>query len=116
MPSAAVFSATRDTRFVPGIGAMSFPWASNQARATCAGVARTSVATAATSAQIALAWLLAQGDDIAPIPGTKRVARVEENTAADRIELSAEQIARLNNLTRAAGERHDEGNMAVIDR
>ena len=43
----------------------------------------------ATPAQIALAWLLAQGDDIAPIPGTKRVARVEENTAADRIELSA---------------------------
>ncbi len=70
----------------------------------------------ATSAQIALAWLLAQGNDIAPIPGTKRVARVEENTVADRIELSAEQIARLNNLTPAAGERHDEGNMAVIDR
>ena len=37
----------------------------------------------ATPAQIALAWLLAQGDDIAPIPGTRRVARVEENTAAD---------------------------------
>jgi aryl-alcohol dehydrogenase-like predicted oxidoreductase len=70
----------------------------------------------ATSAQIALAWLLAQGDDIAPIPGTKRVARVEENTAADGIELSADQIARLNNLTPAAGERHDEGNMAVVDR
>jgi aryl-alcohol dehydrogenase-like predicted oxidoreductase len=70
----------------------------------------------ATSAQVALAWLLAQGDDIAPIPGTKRVARVEENTAADRVELSAEQIARLNDLTPAVGERHDEGNMAVIDR
>jgi aryl-alcohol dehydrogenase-like predicted oxidoreductase len=64
----------------------------------------------------ALAWLLAQGADIAPIPGTKRVARVEENTAADRIGLSAEQIERLKNLTPAAGERHDEGNMAVIDR
>ena len=38
----------------------------------------------ATPAQVALAWLLAQGDDIAPIPGTKRVSRVEENTAADR--------------------------------
>jgi aryl-alcohol dehydrogenase-like predicted oxidoreductase len=69
-----------------------------------------------TPAQIALAWLLTQGDDIAPIPGTKRVARVEENTAADRIELSAEQVERLNNLTPAAGERHDEGNMATIDR
>ena len=70
----------------------------------------------ATPAQIALAWLLAQGDDIAPTPGTKRVARVEENTAADGIELRAHQIERLNHLTPAAGERHDEGNMAVIDR
>src|SRR5438034_1084701 len=70
----------------------------------------------ATPAQIALAWLLAQGDDIAPIPGTKRVARVEENTAADGIALSAGQIERLNNLTPAVGARHDVGNMAVIDR
>jgi aryl-alcohol dehydrogenase-like predicted oxidoreductase len=70
----------------------------------------------ATPAQIALAWLLAQGDDIAPIPGTKRVSRVGENTAADGIELSPEQIERLNNLTPATGERHEEANMAVIDR
>jgi aryl-alcohol dehydrogenase-like predicted oxidoreductase len=70
----------------------------------------------ATPAQVALAWLLAQGDDIAPIPGTKRVSRVEENTAADQLELSAEQIERLNNLTPAAGERHEEAQMAVIDR
>ena len=70
----------------------------------------------ATPAQIALAWLLAQGDDIAPIPGTRRVARVEENTAADGIELTADQLDRLNNLTPAAGERHDEANMATIDR
>ena len=70
----------------------------------------------ATPAQVALAWLLAQGDDIAPIPGTKRVGRVEENTAADRVVLSTEQIERLNDLTPAAGERHDAGNMAIIDR
>jgi len=70
----------------------------------------------ATPAQVALAWLLAQGDDIAPIPGTKRVSRVEENTAADQLELSAEQIERLNNLSPAAGERHEEAQMAVIDR
>jgi aryl-alcohol dehydrogenase-like predicted oxidoreductase len=70
----------------------------------------------ATPAQVALAWLLAQGDDIAPIPGTKRVSRVEENTAADAIELSAEQIQRLNDLTPATGERHDETNMAAVDR
>jgi aryl-alcohol dehydrogenase-like predicted oxidoreductase len=70
----------------------------------------------ATPAQIALAWLLAQGNDIAPIPGTRRVARMEENTAADGIELSDNQLERLNNLTPAAGERHDEANMAAIDR
>ncbi|MEU0051327.1 aldo/keto reductase [Streptomyces sp. NPDC006309] len=70
----------------------------------------------ATPAQTALAWLLTRGDDIAPIPGTRRVARVEENTAADGIELSAAQLDRLNNLTPAAGERHDEANMATIDR
>jgi aryl-alcohol dehydrogenase-like predicted oxidoreductase len=70
----------------------------------------------ATPAQVALAWLLAQGNDIAPIPGTKRVARVEENTAADRVELNCKQIERLNNLTPAVGERHEEGNMARIER
>jgi aryl-alcohol dehydrogenase-like predicted oxidoreductase len=69
----------------------------------------------ATPAQVALAWLLAQGEDIAPIPGTKRVARVEENTAADAIELSAEQIRRLGDLAPAAGERHDEQQMATVD-
>src|SRR4051794_6836550 len=70
----------------------------------------------ATPAQVALAWLLAQGEDVAPIPGTKRVARVEENTAADGIELSAEQLQRLNDLTPATGERHDEANMSVVER
>jgi aryl-alcohol dehydrogenase-like predicted oxidoreductase len=70
----------------------------------------------ATPAQVALAWLLAQGDDIAPIPGTKRVSRVEENTAADQLELSAEQLERLNNLTPAAGQRHEEAQMATVDR
>ena len=70
----------------------------------------------ATPAQVALAWLLAQGDYIAPIPGTRRVARVEENTAADGVELSTEQVIRLNSLTPAAGGRHNEANMARIDR
>jgi aryl-alcohol dehydrogenase-like predicted oxidoreductase len=70
----------------------------------------------ATPAQVALAWLLAQGDDIAPIPGTKRVSRVEENTAADGIELGADQIRRLDDLAPAAGERHDEANRAAVDR
>ena len=69
----------------------------------------------ASPPQTALAWILAQGDDIAPIPGTRRVARVEENTAADGIVLTADQLRRLDDLTPAAGERHDEANMATID-
>src|SRR3954469_23157837 len=60
----------------------------------------------ATPAQIALAWLLAQGADIAPIPGTRRVARVEENTVADTVALTAPQLQRLNTLTPATGARH----------
>jgi aryl-alcohol dehydrogenase-like predicted oxidoreductase len=70
----------------------------------------------ATPAQTALAWLLTRGDDIAPIPGTRRVARVEENIAADAVELSPTQLDRLNSLQPAAGERHDDANMASIDR
>ena len=70
----------------------------------------------ATPAQVAIAWLLTRGEDIAPIPGTKRVARVEENTAADAIELTAEQIAKLDNLTPPAGDHHNEAQMEMIDR
>jgi diketogulonate reductase-like aldo/keto reductase len=53
----------------------------------------------ATPAQIAPAWLLSKGDNIAPIPGTKRVERVEENIAADAIELPTAQLAALDDLT-----------------
>ncbi|MFJ5265034.1 aldo/keto reductase [Streptomyces sp. NPDC088387] len=74
------------------------------------------VEAGATAAQIALAWLLAQGGDIAPIPGSRRVARVEENSAADGIVLSAEQLRRLDALTPATGARHDEFNESTIDR
>ena len=70
----------------------------------------------ATAAQTALAWLLTRGNDIAAIPGTRRVARVEENTAADGIELTASQLERLGALEPAAGARHDEANMASVDR
>jgi aryl-alcohol dehydrogenase-like predicted oxidoreductase len=69
----------------------------------------------ATPAQVALAWLLAQGDDIAPIPGTKRVVRVEENTAADDIQLSSEHVRKLSNLTPAAGAHHNEQQMRMIE-
>ncbi len=70
----------------------------------------------ATPAQIALAWLLSQGGDIVPIPGSRRVARVEENTAADGVVLTVDQLQRLDDLTPATGARHDEVNMASIDR
>ena len=70
----------------------------------------------ATPAQTALAWILTRGDDIAPIPGTRRVARVEENTAADTVELTTDQADRLTALEPAAGERHDEANMVSIDK
>jgi len=51
-----------------------------------------------TPGQVALAWLLTKGDDIAPIPGTKRVPRVEENCGADEVALTSEQIDRLDKL------------------
>lgn len=70
----------------------------------------------ATPAQVAIAWLLAKGDDIAPIPGTRRVSRVEENIAADQVNLSAEQLAKLDSLPPAAGEHHNEQQMRMIDR
>ncbi len=70
----------------------------------------------ATPAQVALAWLLAQGDGIAPIPGTRRVSRVEENTAADNVELTPGQIGRLSNLTPAAGDRLDEAQLRLTGR
>lgn len=70
----------------------------------------------ATPAQTVLAWLLSRGEDVAPIPGTRRVSRVEENSAADAIELTPAQLHRLDDLEPAAGARHDEANMASIDR
>ena len=70
----------------------------------------------ATPAQVALAWLLAQGTDIAPIPGTRRIARVEENTRADAVVLTTDHLARLDRLTPAVGARHDDANDSTIDR
>jgi len=70
----------------------------------------------ATPAQVALAWLLAQGDDFAPIPGTKRVSRLEENVAADRVQLSAEQLDKLTQITPPAGDHHSQAQMRMLDR
>ncbi len=79
-------------------------------------VREVAVDVGATPAQVALAWLLAQGDGIAPLPGTTRVDRLEENSAADGIRLAADQIARLDDLTPASGDRHAGPDMAAIDR
>jgi aryl-alcohol dehydrogenase-like predicted oxidoreductase len=65
---------------------------------------------------VAIAWLLSQGDDIAPIPGTKRVSRLEENAAADELVLTAEQLDKLNKLTPPAGDHHNEEQMRMLDR
>ncbi|OBH13055.1 aldo/keto reductase [Mycobacterium sp. E1747] len=70
----------------------------------------------ATPAQVALAWLLAKGRDIVPIPGTKRVARLEENVGADAVQLTADQLTRLDRLTPAVGGHHAEAQMKWIDR
>ncbi|MDA0179751.1 aldo/keto reductase [Solirubrobacter phytolaccae] len=70
----------------------------------------------ATPAQVALAWLLTRGDDIAPIPGTTRVDRVEENTAAEGLLLPADHLARLNDLQPPSGDRFDEASMAALNR
>ena len=70
----------------------------------------------ATPAQVALAWLLAQGTDIAPIPGTRRIARVEENTRADAVVLTTDHLTRLDRLTPAVGARHNDANMSTVDR
>jgi len=68
-----------------------------------------------TPAQVSLAWLLAQGDDIAPIPGTKRVSRLEENVGADEVRLDPGQLDRLDRITPAAGEHHSEEQMRMIE-
>ena len=70
----------------------------------------------ATPAQVALAWLLTRGDDIVPIPGTKRVARVEENLAADTLVLTDAQLATLDALAPAEGGHHTDAQMQMIER
>jgi aryl-alcohol dehydrogenase-like predicted oxidoreductase len=59
-----------------------------------------------TPAQIALAWVLAQGPQVVPIPGTKKVSRLDENAAAAQINLSAEDFADLNALPAPTGNRY----------
>jgi aryl-alcohol dehydrogenase-like predicted oxidoreductase len=63
----------------------------------------------ATPGQLALAWVLAQGDDLAPIPGTKRIRYLEENVDAAAIELSEDDLRRIDEAAprgSAAGDRY----------
>ncbi len=67
--------------------------------------------------QLALAWLLAKGEDIAPIPGTKRVTYLEENVAAVDVTLTGEQLRVLDDaLPAPAGDRYDEAGMRSVGR
>jgi len=72
-----------------------------------------------TPAQLALAWVLAQGDDIVPIPGTKRRKYLEQNLGAINIKLSRKDLERIDQVAPknvAAGTRYPEAAMARIDR
>lgn len=82
------------------------------------GLADFAAKRAATSGQVALAWLLCKHSDVVPIPGTKRPRYVIENAAAARIELTREEIAFLDQLfdpSAVAGERYPSAGMATIE-
>jgi aryl-alcohol dehydrogenase-like predicted oxidoreductase len=67
--------------------------------------------------QLALAWVLSRGSDVVPIPGTKRVAYLEENWGATEVRLSDDELARIDaELPAAAGERYDRSGMATLNR
>jgi aryl-alcohol dehydrogenase-like predicted oxidoreductase len=71
----------------------------------------------ATPGQIALAWLLHKGNDIVPIPGTKRLKYLEENIAATQIALSEQEVAQLETTVgQSAGERYNEAGLRFISR
>ena len=70
----------------------------------------------ATPAQVALAWTLAQGEHVVPIPGTKRVRYLEENSAASDLALSASDLAELDAIPAPEGTRYPEGMMVNLNR
>lgn len=70
-----------------------------------------------TAAQLALAWVLAQGQGVVPIPGTKRRSYLEQNAAAVEVELTPEELGRIEaELPEVAGERYDEPGMSIVNR
>ena len=84
-------------------------------RALAAKVGEIAADKGITPAQLAIAWVLAQGDDLVPIPGTKRRSYLEENAAAVDVELTTEDLERINaEMPEAAGDRYDETGMATV--
>ena len=84
-------------------------------RALAAKVGEIAADKGITPAQLAIAWVLAQGDDLVPIPGTKRRSYLEENAAAVDVELTTEDLERINaEMPEAAGDRYDETGMASV--
>ncbi|MFE3247559.1 aldo/keto reductase [Streptomyces sp. NPDC059209] len=70
-----------------------------------------------TPAQLAIAWVLAQGEDLVPIPGTKRRTYLEQNAGALDVELTANDLARIDaEVPKAAGQRYDEAGMSTVNR
>jgi aryl-alcohol dehydrogenase-like predicted oxidoreductase len=91
----------------------------SQNLAAAAGLAAIAGRIGCTVAQLALAWVLAQGPDLVPIPGMRRARRVEENAGAAEITLSAADLAAIEAAVPAAkvaGARYPEGMMGMIDR
>jgi aryl-alcohol dehydrogenase-like predicted oxidoreductase len=83
-----------------------------------AHVKRLAAGKGCTPAQLALAWVLAQGDDVVPIPGTKRVKYLEDNLGAVCVTLTRDELSELDRLFppgAAAGERYAEGGMKMLD-
>lgn len=82
-------------------------------------IARFAEAKNATPAQIALAWVLAQKDWIVPIPGTTKLPRLKENIGAVNVELTADDLRELDNLTakvKVQGARYGEGSQKLVNR
>lgn len=116
-------AVTATTEFAPGDIRSTIPRFTGENRSTNQAlvehVTRLAVAKGATPGQIALAWLLAQQPWIVPIPGTRRIERVEENAGATQVALSADEIADLDGLAGrigVQGDRYSAQHMALVDK
>ena len=116
-------TVSTSTEFAPGDIRASIPRfeAENRAanQALVEHVAALARAKDATPGQVALAWLLAQQPWIVPIPGTRRLERVEENAASTQVALSADERADLDELAArigVQGNRYNEQGMSLVNR